>query len=96
MAKKRIVINYLSLSPELKELFRKTYPNGPEASLIRVDKGNGDFLCGVVLETEEISYFVKLAVKVDEVTDDFDKDFYEEEHEIKGVEDLIEQEENED
>ncbi|MFI3322983.1 MAG: hypothetical protein R3Y50_10770 [Rikenellaceae bacterium] len=87
MAKKRVVVNYLSLSPELKELFKKRYPNGPESSLIRVDKGNGDFLCGVVLETEEISYFVKITVKIDDPSVDEDKDYYDDE--IKGAEDVV-------
>lgn len=86
-SKKRVVVSYLSLSPELKELFKKRYPLGTESSMIRVDKGNGEFLCGVVLETDEVNYFVKLAVKVDDPTDEEeDKDYYDED--IKGVEDL--------
>lgn len=87
VTKKRVVINYLSLSPELKELFKKRYPLGTDSSLIRVDKGNGEFLCGVVLETEEVNYFVKLAVKVDDPNEEEeDKDYYDDD--IKGVEDI--------
>ncbi|MFI3314455.1 MAG: hypothetical protein R3Y04_02150 [Rikenellaceae bacterium] len=88
MVKKRVATSYQSLSSELKELFKKTYPTGPEASLIRVDKGNGDFLCGVVLETEDTSYFVKLAVKVDDASNDNDKDYYEEDEDLKNVEEV--------
>ncbi|MEG1635509.1 MAG: hypothetical protein RR388_07770 [Rikenellaceae bacterium] len=94
ISKKRVVVSYLSLSPELKELFKKRYPLGAESSLIRVDKGNGEFLCGVVLETEEVNYFVKIAVKVDDPTEEEeDKDYYDDD--IKGVEDLADDSEEE-
>lgn len=87
--KKRVVISYHNLPAELQEELRKKYPHGYTESMIRIDKGPGDFFYGVVLETEDISYLVKIDVKVDGTLDDEDdKDFFEED-EIKGADDII-------
>lgn len=87
--KKRVVISYHNLPVELQEELRKKYPHGYTEAMIRIDKGPGDFFYGVVLETEDISYLVKVDVKVDgSLDDEEDKDFYEED-EIKGADDII-------
>ncbi len=86
-AKKRVVVSYVNLSPELKELLKTRYPHGFENNMIRVDKGQGEFFYGVVLETEDTSYFVKLAVKIDDPSDDDDdKEYYDDD--IKGADDI--------
>lgn len=87
--KRRVVISYHNLPVELQEELKKKYPYGYTEAMIRIDKGPGDFFYGVVLETEEISYLVKIDVKVDgNIEDDDDKDFYEDD-DIKGADDLI-------
>lgn len=87
--KKRVVTSYHNLPVELQEELRKKYPHGYTEAMIRIDKGPGDFFYGVVLETEDISYLVKIDVKVDGNPDEEeDKDFYEED-EIKGADDII-------
>ena len=87
--KRRVVISYHDLPVELQEELKKKYPYGYTEAMIRIDKGPGDFFYGVVLETEEISYLVKIDVKVDgNIEDDDDKDFYEDD-DIKGADDLI-------
>lgn len=85
-SKKRVVVSYKNLSPELQEEIKKQYPNGYTDSMLRVDKGPGDFFYAIMLETEEVSYLVKVDVKVDDqVKDEDDKDYYSDE--IKETDD---------
>ena len=85
-SKKRVVVSYKNLSPELQEEIKKQYPNGYTDSMLRVDKGPGNFFYAIMLETEEVSYLVKVDVKVDDqVEDEDDKDYYSDE--IKGTDD---------
>jgi hypothetical protein len=85
-SKKRVVVSYKNLTPELQEEIKKQYPNGYTDSMLRVDKGPGDFFYAIMLETEEVSYLVKVDVKVDDqVEDEDDKDYYSDE--IKETDD---------
>ena len=85
-SKKRVVVSYKNLSPELQEEIKKQYPNGYTDSTLRVDKGPGNFFYAIMLETEEVSYLVKVDVKVDDqVEDEDDKDYYSDE--IKETDD---------
>ena len=85
-SKKRVVVSYKNLSPELQEEIKKQYPNGYTDSMLRVDKGPGNFFYAIMLETEEVSYLVKVDVKVDDqVEDEDDKEYYSDE--IKETDD---------
>lgn len=85
-SKKRVVVSYKNLSPELQEEIKKQHPNGYTDSMLRVDKGLGNFFYAIMLETEEVSYLVKVDVKVDDqVEDEDDKDYYSDE--IKETDD---------
>lgn len=85
-SKKRVVVSYKNLSPELQEEIKRQYPNGYTDSMLRVDKGPGNFFYAIMLETEEVSYLVKVDVKVDDqVEDEDDKDYYSDE--IKETDD---------
>lgn len=86
--KKRVVISYHNLLPELQAELKKKYPAGFTESMMRIDKGPGDFFYAVVFETDEINYLVKIDVKVDGGHDDDDEKDYYEEDEIKGADDL--------
>ena len=55
--------------------------------MMRVDKPNGDFFYAVPFETEEVSYLVKIDVKIDEISDEEDdKDYFDDE--IKGADEI--------
>lgn len=86
--KKRVIVSYKNLSDELKEAIKRQYPYGYNENMIRVDKGPGDFFYAIVLETEDISYLVKVDVKIDDGTgeEEDDKNFYEDE--IKGADEI--------
>lgn len=89
-AKKRVIISYMNLSPELLGAFKLTYPHGHNEAMIRIDKPGGEFFYVVPLETEEISYLVKVDVKIDtKPEEELEKDYYsDEEDEISGADQI--------
>lgn len=86
-AKKRLVTSFNNLPLELQEEVKAAYPLGYTDFMMRIDKPNGDFFFAVPFETEEISYLVKIDVKIDEAPgDDDDKDYYDDD--LKGADEL--------
>jgi hypothetical protein len=82
------------MTPELQEEVKAAYPAGFADYMMRIPKPNGEFFFAVPFETEEISYLVKIDVKIDdEIDDDDDKEYYDED--IKGA-DQIEDTDDED
>lgn len=93
--KKRMMISYENLSDELKIALKEHYPDGYANYITRVDKPNGGCFYGVMLETEDTIYFVKITVKVDNKSaEDIEKDLFAEEDlivdEIKGADQIDE------
>ena len=87
ISKKRLVTSYHNLSQELQEAVKELYPTGFSEAMMRVDKPNGDFFYAVPFETEEVSYLVKIDVKIDDISEEEDdKDFFDDE--IKGADEL--------
>ncbi|MGP1362390.1 MAG: hypothetical protein ACTTKZ_01730 [Bacteroides sp.] len=95
--KKRIIISYEKLSEELLELFLQTYPHGYAEAAMPVTKPNGEVIYVVRLETEEVSYLVKVDVKIDD--GDFEEEesnFSEEDEPIESAEQFADEKEDED
>ena len=84
MEKKRLVISYNNLSPEVLELVKKKYPYGYLNSVIKVTKPNNDFFYAITLDTDDTSYLIKVNVKIDSKPKDEDeeKDFFSESDDI--------------
>ena len=92
--KKKLVVSFNNLPVELQEEVKQFYPAGYFDAMIRIDKPNGDFFYAVPFETEEISYLVKIDVKIDDLSDeDDDKEYYDDE--IKGADQIQDDEEEE-
>lgn len=92
-SKRRVMTSYDKISDELKGALKLKYPDGFTDHMSRVDKPNGDFFYGVMLETEDSIYFVKLAVKIDDkAVEEIDKDLFasgeDEVIDLKGAEDI--------
>ena len=86
-AKKRLVVSFNNMAPELQEEVKAAYPAGYTDFMMRIDKPNGDFFFAVPFETEEISYLVKIDVKIDDApNEDDDKDYYDDD--LKGADEL--------
>lgn len=95
--KKRLVVSYQNLPAELQEEVKKLYPYGYTDHMIRIDKPSGDFFYAVPFETDEISYLVKIDVKIDgQIEEEEDKDYYGDEDEIKGADELPTDDEEDD
>ncbi len=77
--KKRVVISQENLPEELTCALKEQFPLGYGDSMIRIDKPNGDFFNAVVLETPDITYLVKVKVKIDSnPAEEFEKDTFDE------------------
>ena len=85
--KKRLVTSYNNLTAEQQEEVKALYPRGFAEVMTRIDKPNGDFFYVVPYETDEVSYLVKIDVKIDDSTDDVDEDFYGDD-ELKGADEI--------
>ena len=95
--KQRLVVSYQNLPAELQEEVKKLYPYGYTDHMIRIDKPSGDFFYAVPFETDEISYLVKIDVKIDgQIEEEEDKDYYGDEDEIKGADELPTDDEEDD
>ena len=94
--KKRLVVSFNNLSLDLQEQVKALYPLGYTDAMMRIDKPNGDFFFTVPFETDDTSYLVKIDVKIDEVgADDDDKDFYGDD-DLKGADELANDDSEED
>ena len=86
--KKRLVTSFNNLSPELQEAVKASYPRGFAEVMTRIDKPNGDFFYVVPYETDDISYMVKIDVKIDDSADDAIEDDFFGDDEIKGADEI--------
>ena len=85
--KKRVVASFSNLTNDLQEQVKQKYPTGFNDSMIRIDKPDGTFFYAVSYDTNDISYLVKINVKIDNASqDDDEKDFYEDD--IKGADEI--------
>lgn len=85
--KKRLVTSYNNLTSEQQDEVKALYPRGFAEVMTRIDKPNGDFFYVVPYETDEVSYLVKIDVKIDDSADDVDDDFYGDD-ELKGADEI--------
>ena len=96
-SKKRLVTSINNLTDDLQAELKIKYPDGFTEHMIRIEKGFNDFFYAVTLETEDISYLVKVNVKIDDTVEDEDnddKDYFDDE--IKNAEDIIDLTEDQD
>ncbi len=70
--KKRAVVSYANMSPELAAAFKEKYPKGYAdymGDLFKVDKPDGSFFYAVSVEIPDAIYLVKIEVKIDDYDD---------------------------
>ena len=85
--KKRLVTSFNNLTTDQQSEVKALYPRGFAEVMTRIDKPNGDFFYVVPYKTDEVSYLVKIDVKIDDSTDDVDDDFYGDD-ELKGADEI--------
>ena len=67
--KKRLVIGYANMSPQLMDIWKEKYPRGYSdymEDIMKVDKADGSFFYALTLEIPEAIYLVKVEVKIDD------------------------------
>lgn len=67
--KRRAVVSYENMSPELQAAFKEKYPKGYAdymGDLFKVEKPDGSFFYAVSVEIPDAIYLVKMTVKVDD------------------------------
>jgi len=71
-SKRRAVISYANLSPEVMAAFKEKYPRGYAdymGEIFKVDKPDGSFFYAISLEVPDAIYLVKIDVKIDDYED---------------------------
>jgi len=67
--KRRAVVSYVNMSPELAAAFKNKYPKGYAdymGEIMKVDKPDGTFFYAVSVELPDAIYLVKIEVKIDD------------------------------
>lgn len=88
ITKKRLVTALHNLTAEQQEEVKALYPRGFSEVMTRIDKPNGDFFYVVPYETDEVSYLLKIDVKIDDGSEDDGADDYYDDDEIKGADEI--------
>ena len=74
--KKRLVISYKNCPAEVIQAIKEKYPFGYGDAIIKVQKPSGDFFHAITIDFEDVSYLVKVDVKIDNLTEEeFEKQF---------------------
>ena len=93
--KKRLVVSLKNMTPELQEEVKAAYQAGFADYMMSIPKPNGEFFFAVPFETEEISYLVKIDVKIDDAShEEEDRDYYDDD--LKGADELANDDSEED
>jgi hypothetical protein len=87
VGKKKIIKKYEQLTPELLKLIKVSYPDGYEESLIVFQTPSGELSSALPLETEDISYLIRMP-KGAAPDDDEDIESPNTENEFESFEDL--------
>jgi hypothetical protein len=63
--KKRLIISYKNITPEIISAIREQYPEGYVNYIKKIDTGPSSFFHAITVETEDAIYMVKIDVKID-------------------------------
>lgn len=94
MAKKRSIVSYDKLSPELRKALLKSFPDGFGSALTEIKTPNGESLEAVMWETDEIIYLVKITTMLTNALN-LDEDDEDDLMDIAKPDDFEEEEEEE-
>lgn len=82
MNRKKVIISYSNITPDILHAIQEKYPDGWANFVIKVNKSNNDFFHAITVDLGDTSYLVKVNVKVDSVNSlkDFEKEHVEADH----------------
>ena len=67
--KRRAVVSYANLSPEMLDIIKEKYPRGYADymdEIMKISKPDGTFFHAITIETNDAIYLVKVDVKIDD------------------------------
>jgi len=76
--KRRAVVSYANLSPELLDVIKEKYPKGYADymdEIMKISKPDGTFFHAIKIETSDAIYLVKVDVKIDDYAE-VEKDIF--------------------
>jgi hypothetical protein len=76
--KRRAVVSYANLSPELLSIIKEKYPRGYVDymdEIMKISKSDGTFFHAIKIETHDSIYLVKIDVKIDDYAE-VEKDIF--------------------
>lgn len=75
--RKRIIVDFKKLTPELLALLVEKYPDGyDDYNIIQFKNAKNEWIEAVQLDTEGIKYLVKVSTKLAMTMENYDKDDY--------------------
>ncbi len=72
--KRNVIVDYKSCPHEVLELLQQKFPYGFNKDLIKFQNAKGDTISGVRIEHENITYLVKVSVRLKEMVQDLELD----------------------
>jgi len=90
--RKKLIINYANVTPELMEAIRRKYPLGWINHTIKVPLAGGAFFFAITLDTEDTSYLIKVPVKIDTKSEK-DEDFFDSSLDLKETDEKEDEDE---
>ncbi|MDR3095406.1 MAG: hypothetical protein LBU62_12345 [Bacteroidales bacterium] len=74
--KKRLVVSYKNCSEDVLQAIKEKYPLGYGDAIRKIEKPNGESFHAITVDLEDVSYLVKVNVKIDHLTEEeFEKQF---------------------
>jgi len=97
MGKVNKIVSIQNLAPEVLELLVKKYPDGYQNHVIKVNTHGDNFFYGVTLDTSDVSYLIKVPVKIDTNPEEFEEQgFGSDEDTIAGADEFADSTDDDD
>lgn len=82
MAKRNVIKDYKTMTPELMALLVAAYPEGFEYDTVYFTNAKGEKVEAVPLETEDTKYLIKVSTSLEKQFEAFDLEAFEDEETI--------------
>ena len=86
MVKKKVIVDYRNVPEAVLQLLAEKYPYGYKKAVIKFQNAKGETVSAVPVETEEVSYLVKVSTQLKSMVDKIEVD--EDDIDDMGLEDV--------
>lgn len=74
MAKKKVIVDYKNVPDEVLQMLADKYPHGYNKAIVKFKNAKGETVSAVPIETEDISFLVKVSTQLQSMVDNIDAD----------------------